>query len=111
MARREYLVRQTLVRFWPKEGSSRGLDRAFAQALLAAGARAAITGRTAPEVHETAAQLSSAANQVLAIPADTTDPQGVPQVVTTNRGLRAPSAPTRRRRCRCALWPLSHCGG
>ena len=64
-------------------GGSRGLGRAFAQALLAAGARVAITGRTAPELHETAAQLSSAANQVLAIPADTTDPKGAPQVVTT----------------------------
>jgi NAD(P)-dependent dehydrogenase (short-subunit alcohol dehydrogenase family) len=38
---------------------------------------------TAPELHETAAQLSSAANQVLAITADTSDPQGAPQVVTT----------------------------
>jgi len=64
-------------------GGSRGLGRAFAQALLTAGARVAITGRTAPELHETAAQLSSAANQVLAIPADTTDPKGAPQVVTT----------------------------
>ena len=64
-------------------GGSRGLGRAFAQALLAVGARVAITGRTAPELHETAAQLSSTANQVLAIPADTTDPQGAPQVVTT----------------------------
>ena len=62
-------------------GGSRGLGRAFAQALLAAGARVAITGRTAPELHETAAQLSSAQNQVLAIPADATDPQGAPQVV------------------------------
>jgi NAD(P)-dependent dehydrogenase (short-subunit alcohol dehydrogenase family) len=64
-------------------GGSRGLGRAFAQALLAAGARVAITGRTAPELHETAMQLSSAANQVLAIPADATDLQGAPQIVTT----------------------------
>jgi NAD(P)-dependent dehydrogenase (short-subunit alcohol dehydrogenase family) len=63
-------------------GGGRGLGRAFAQALLAAGARVAITGRSAPELHETAAQLSSAANQVLAVPADATDPQGAPQVVT-----------------------------
>jgi NAD(P)-dependent dehydrogenase (short-subunit alcohol dehydrogenase family) len=62
-------------------GGSRGLGRAFAQALLAAGARVAITGRTVPELHETAAQLSSASNQVLDIPADATDPQGAPQVV------------------------------
>ena len=64
-------------------GGSRGLGRAFAQALLAAGARVAVTGRTVQELHETAAQLSSAANQVLAIPADAADPQGAPQVVTT----------------------------
>jgi NAD(P)-dependent dehydrogenase (short-subunit alcohol dehydrogenase family) len=64
-------------------GGSRGLGRAFAHALLAAGARVAITGRTAPELHETAAQLSSTANQVLAIPADATDAQAAPQVVAT----------------------------
>jgi NAD(P)-dependent dehydrogenase (short-subunit alcohol dehydrogenase family) len=64
-------------------GGSRGLGRAFAQALLAACARVAITGRSASELHETATQLSSAANQVLDIPADATDPQGALQVVTT----------------------------
>ena len=46
-------------------GGSRGLGRAFAQALVAAGARVAITARSAPELHETAAQLSSAAGQVI----------------------------------------------
>jgi NAD(P)-dependent dehydrogenase (short-subunit alcohol dehydrogenase family) len=59
-------------------GGSRGLGRPFAQALLVAGARVAITGRSAAELHETATQLSSAANRVLAIPADATDPQGAP---------------------------------
>ena len=49
-------------------GGSRGLGRAFAQALVAAGARVAITARSALELHETAAQLSSAANQAIAIP-------------------------------------------
>ena len=53
-------------------GGGRGLGRSFAQALLAAGARVAITGRAVPELHETAAQLSSASNQVLDIPADAT---------------------------------------
>ena len=62
-------------------GGSRGLGRAFAEALLAAGARVAITSRSASELHETAAQLSSASNQVFDIPADATDPQGAPQVV------------------------------
>ena len=60
-------------------GGSRGLGRAFAQALLAAGARVAIIDILAAELHETAAQLSSAANQVVAIRAAVTDPQ----VVTT----------------------------
>src|ERR1700738_426908 len=64
-------------------GGSRGLGRAFAQALLAAGARVAITARLAPELHETAAQLGSVADQVIAIPADATDPEAAPQVVTT----------------------------
>ena len=64
-------------------GGSRGLGRAFAQALLAAGARVAITARSAPELHETAAQLSSAADQVVAIPADATDPGAAPKVVAT----------------------------
>src|SRR5271165_661615 len=64
-------------------GGSRGLVRAFAQAFVGAGARVAITGRSAPELHETAAQLSSAADQVVAIQADATDPQAAPQVVTT----------------------------
>ena len=40
-------------------GGSRGLGRAFAQALVAAGARVAITARGASELHEIAAQLSS----------------------------------------------------
>jgi NAD(P)-dependent dehydrogenase (short-subunit alcohol dehydrogenase family) len=64
-------------------GGSRGLGRAFAQALLAAGARVAIIDILAAELHETAAQLRSAANQVVAIRADVTDPQAAPQVVTT----------------------------
>jgi NAD(P)-dependent dehydrogenase (short-subunit alcohol dehydrogenase family) len=62
-------------------GGSRGLGRAFAQALLAAGARVAITARSSPELHETAAQLASAADQVVAIPAEVTDPAAAPQVV------------------------------
>lgn len=64
-------------------GGSRGLGRAFAQALLAAGARVAITARSAPELQETAAQLTSAADQLIAIPADAIDPGAAPQVVAT----------------------------
>jgi len=62
-------------------GGSRGLGRAFAQALVAAGARVAITARGAAELNETAAQLSSAADQVVAIPADVVDPEAAPRAV------------------------------
>ena len=62
-------------------GGSRGLGRAFAQALVAAGAHVAITARGASELHEIAAQLSSAADQVIAIPADVVDPEAAPRVV------------------------------
>ena len=62
-------------------GGSRGLGRAFAQALLAAGARVAITARSAPELRDTAAQLTSAADQVVAISADATDPVAAPEIV------------------------------
>lgn len=62
-------------------GGSRGLGRAFAQALVAAGARVAITARGGSELHEIAAQLSSAADQVIAIPADVVDPEAAPRVV------------------------------
>ncbi len=64
-------------------GGSRGLGKAFAQALIETGARVAITGRSAPELNETVAQLGSGSNQVLAVPADVTNPEGAPQVVTT----------------------------
>jgi NAD(P)-dependent dehydrogenase (short-subunit alcohol dehydrogenase family) len=62
-------------------GGSRGLGRAFAQALVAAGARVAITARGASGLHETAAQLSAAADQLIAIPADAVDPAAAPRVV------------------------------
>jgi len=62
-------------------GGSRGLGRAFAQGLLANGARVAITARSVPELHETAAQLTSVPDQVVAIPADATDPGAAQKVV------------------------------
>jgi NAD(P)-dependent dehydrogenase (short-subunit alcohol dehydrogenase family) len=62
-------------------GGSRGLGRAFAQALVAAGARVAITARSAPELNETAAQLSATADQAIAIPVDVVDPEAAPRVV------------------------------
>ena len=62
-------------------GGSRGLGRAFAQGLLANGARVAITALSVPELHEAAAQLTSAADQVVAMPADATDPGAAHKVV------------------------------
>ena len=62
-------------------GGSRGLGRAFAQALLSAGARVAITARSAHELRDTAAQLTSARDRVLAIPADAAEPVAAPEIV------------------------------
>ena len=64
-------------------GGSRGLGRAFAQALAAAGAQVAITGRSSDELSQTAEQLSSPGSRVLPIPADVTDPAAAPHVTAT----------------------------
>jgi NAD(P)-dependent dehydrogenase (short-subunit alcohol dehydrogenase family) len=49
--------------------------------LLGVGARVAITARSAPELYDTATQLTSAADRVLALPADATDPLAAPEIV------------------------------
>lgn len=64
-------------------GGSRGLGKAFAQALVAAGARVVITGRSTQELTATAAQIAPAPDPVLAIPADVTDPERTQQVIAT----------------------------
>ena len=64
-------------------GGSRGLGRAFAQALAAAGAQVAITGRSSDELHQTAQDISTQTSQVLGIPADVTDTNAALQVVAT----------------------------
>jgi NAD(P)-dependent dehydrogenase (short-subunit alcohol dehydrogenase family) len=50
-------------------GGSRGIGRATAEALLAAGAQVVIAGRTRPDLHEVAAALG-AADRLLAVQAD-----------------------------------------
>ncbi len=64
-------------------GGSRGLGRAFAQALAAAGAQVAITGRSSGELRQTAQDISTQTSQVLAIQADVTDSSAAPQVIAT----------------------------
>lgn len=64
-------------------GGSRGLGYAFAHALSAAGARVAITGRSPEALHQTLTQLSRASDQVVAVPADVTDPKATEHVIAT----------------------------
>lgn len=64
-------------------GGSRGLGKAFAQALATAGARVVITGRSAQDLTATAAQIAPTPDQVVAMPADVTDPVRTQQVIAT----------------------------
>lgn len=54
-------------------GGSRGLGRAFAQALATAGARVAIIARNAEKLTETVRLIASANGQVLSVTADVTN--------------------------------------
>jgi len=58
-------------------GAGRGVGRATALALAAAGARVAICARTADEVAETAALIRAAGGDVLAATVDVADEAGV----------------------------------
>src|SRR5512135_212405 len=62
-------------------GGGRGLGRAFAQALAAAGAAVVITARSPDQVQETAQLIMATGGQALAIPGDVTDTATVAQVV------------------------------
>jgi NAD(P)-dependent dehydrogenase (short-subunit alcohol dehydrogenase family) len=64
-------------------GGGRGLGRAFAHTLAAAGAAVAITARSADQLAETATAITSMGGRALAIPADVTDRQAVTQLVHT----------------------------
>ena len=62
-------------------GGGRGLGRAFAQALAAAGAAVVVTARSSDQVQETAELILETGGQALAIPGDVTDAPTVAQVV------------------------------
>jgi NAD(P)-dependent dehydrogenase (short-subunit alcohol dehydrogenase family) len=64
-------------------GGGRGLGRAFALALAAAGAQVAVTARTAAQVAETVQLIERAGGCALAIPGDVSVPDAVAHVVTT----------------------------
>jgi NAD(P)-dependent dehydrogenase (short-subunit alcohol dehydrogenase family) len=63
-------------------GGSRGLGKAFAQALAAKGARVAITARSEDELKATAKQITDAGGQAVAILADVADETAVIRVVS-----------------------------
>lgn len=58
-------------------GAGRGLGRAGALALAAAGARVALLGRTASQLYETANEIAASGGHALAIVTDVTDEQQV----------------------------------
>jgi NAD(P)-dependent dehydrogenase (short-subunit alcohol dehydrogenase family) len=64
-------------------GGGGGLGRAFALALAKAGARVAVTARTAELLAETTELVERGGGRALAIPGDVTAPDAVTRVVTT----------------------------
>ena len=62
-------------------GASRGLGRAFAQALADRGARVAITARSADALEQTVSELGQAPRHIVGFPADVTDPRATAEVV------------------------------
>ena len=62
-------------------GGGRGLGRAFALALARAGARVAVTARTAEDVAETVEMIERAGGGALAVPGDVSVPDAVTRVV------------------------------
>jgi NAD(P)-dependent dehydrogenase (short-subunit alcohol dehydrogenase family) len=62
-------------------GGGRGLGRAFALALARAGARVAVTARTAEDVAETVEMIERAGGGALAVPGDVSVPDAVARVV------------------------------
>jgi 3-oxoacyl-[acyl-carrier protein] reductase len=61
--------------------SSKGLGRASAEALAAEGAKVTICSRNARELEQTAATMREQGAEVLAVPADVTDPRQIQQLV------------------------------
>src|SRR4051794_3747002 len=64
-------------------GAGRGLGRAYAQALAAAGARVAVAARSANQLDETVALIHAAGGEAVALPPHVTDAAGVKGGVQT----------------------------
>jgi NAD(P)-dependent dehydrogenase (short-subunit alcohol dehydrogenase family) len=71
-------------------GGGGGLGRAFALALAKAGARVAVTARTAKLLAETAELIERGGGRALAIPGDVTAPDAVTRVVSTAESQLGP---------------------
>jgi NAD(P)-dependent dehydrogenase (short-subunit alcohol dehydrogenase family) len=71
-------------------GGGGGLGRAFALALARAGARVAVTARTAALLAETAELVERGGGRALAIPGDVTAPDAVARIVTTPESQLGP---------------------
>jgi NAD(P)-dependent dehydrogenase (short-subunit alcohol dehydrogenase family) len=87
-------------------GAGRGIGRAIALALAAAGARVVLTARSGDQLAETAALIQHAGGQALVIPANVTDQSaiealvrstvehfGPPDLLVNNAGMANPEAP------------------
>jgi NAD(P)-dependent dehydrogenase (short-subunit alcohol dehydrogenase family) len=69
-------------------GGGRGIGRAIAQALAAAGTAVTVTARSPDQLQETVALIDGAGGRVLAVPADVTDEAAVAHLVAeTERQL------------------------
>ena len=68
-------------------GGGRGLGRAFAQALAAAGSPIAVVARSAAEIAETVALIERAGGQARAFTVDITDADGCGHRICGNRAL------------------------
>ncbi len=88
-------------------GGGRGLGRAFAQALSAAGATVALVARSADQLAETVSAVRGAGGQAMACAADVSDARAMEQMVkeveqqfgpadllVNNAGIAGPLGPT-----------------
>ena len=71
-------------------GGGRGLGRAFAVALGKAGAKVAVTARTAGEVRETVDMVERDGGQAIGIPGDVSEPSAVTEIVKTAESKLGP---------------------
>jgi NAD(P)-dependent dehydrogenase (short-subunit alcohol dehydrogenase family) len=71
-------------------GGGRGIGRAIAQSLAAAGAVVAVTSRSADELNETVRVIEKDGGRAVAYPADVTDAAQIQSTVTTIEALLGP---------------------